>query len=222
VGTGNSLAVSLIVLGAGRQAVETAGYAAEAGLGIAAFLAESAPNHDDARDCGSQAHTFDALADPLLLERLSGAPAICAVGDPTVRARLARRWLELGGDRQFASLVSAHAWLAADVTLGVGVTVAPGAYLNRFARVGDHTLINVGAIISHDVVLGDFVTVSPGSTVGGAVEVGDSTFLGIGCTVRDHVRIGRGAMVGAGAVVVSDVADGVTVMGVPARPRAAR
>jgi serine acetyltransferase len=33
-----------------------------------------------------------------------------------------------------------------------------------------------------------------------------------------RIRIGKDAIVGAGAVVISDVPDGVTVVGVPARP----
>jgi serine acetyltransferase len=37
-----------------------------------------------------------------------------------------------------------------------------------------------------------------------------------------QVRIGRGSIVGAGAVVLDDVAPGSTVVGVPARPIAAR
>jgi acetyltransferase-like isoleucine patch superfamily enzyme len=42
----------------------------------------------------------------------------------------------------------------------------------------------------------------------------------MGALVRDHVAIGIDAVVGMGAVVTADVGDGVTVVGVPARPRA--
>jgi acetyltransferase-like isoleucine patch superfamily enzyme len=41
--------------------------------------------------------------------------------------------------------------------------------------------------------------------------------VGIRAGVRPGVRIGRGCTVGVGAAVVGDVADGLTVVGVPAR-----
>jgi len=45
--------------------------------------------------------------------------------------------------------------------------------------------------------------------------------VGAGAVVIPNVRIGAGALVAAGAVVIGDVAAGVTVLGVPARPRGA-
>ncbi|MBI4678171.1 MAG: bifunctional UDP-N-acetylglucosamine diphosphorylase/glucosamine-1-phosphate N-acetyltransferase GlmU, partial [Elusimicrobia bacterium] len=45
-------------------------------------------------------------------------------------------------------------------------------------------------------------------------------FIGSGTMMVAPVRIGRGASTGAGAVVTRDVPDGVTVVGVPARPLA--
>jgi len=47
--------------------------------------------------------------------------------------------------------------------------------------------------------------------------IGDEAFFGVGCRVLGGIEIGRGALVGANAVVVSDVADGDTVVGIPAR-----
>jgi serine acetyltransferase len=38
--------------------------------------------------------------------------------------------------------------------------------------------------------------------------------------VLPRVKVGSGAVVGAGSIVVQDVAPGVTVFGVPARPYA--
>jgi UDP-perosamine 4-acetyltransferase len=46
--------------------------------------------------------------------------------------------------------------------------------------------------------------------------------LGIGVSVIPGVTIGAGTMVGAGSVVVRDLPDGVTAMGVPARIRERR
>ena len=67
------------------------------------------------------------------------------------------------------------------------------------------------------MVLGEHVHVAPGAMLGGGVRVGPLAHIGLCATVRDHVNIGPGATLGMGAVVVRDVAAGVTVMGVPAR-----
>ncbi|NVB78331.1 MAG: hypothetical protein HOV81_08050, partial [Kofleriaceae bacterium] len=45
------------------------------------------------------------------------------------------------------------------------------------------------------------------------------SYIGLGARVRDHISIGTRATVGMGAVVVGDVGDGETVVGVPARRR---
>ena len=51
------------------------------------------------------------------------------------------------------------------------------------------------------------------------VEVCDGATIGSGAVILGGVRIGREATVGAGAVVSGNVADGATVIGVPARER---
>jgi acetyltransferase-like isoleucine patch superfamily enzyme len=79
-------------------------------------------------------------------------------------------------------------------------------------------IINTGATFYHDCVLGDGVHICPGVHLAGDVQVGELSWLGIGCTVRQGIRIGAGVTVGAGAVVIDDVPDGQTVVGVPARP----
>jgi acetyltransferase-like isoleucine patch superfamily enzyme len=50
------------------------------------------------------------------------------------------------------------------------------------------------------------------------VVIGDDAYIGAQATLMPGVRVGAAAVVGAGAVVTHDVADGVTVAGVPARP----
>jgi acetyltransferase-like isoleucine patch superfamily enzyme len=77
----------------------------------------------------------------------------------------------------------------------------------------------VNASVSHDCRIGDYVTVSPGVTVCGNVTIGEGTMMGAASTVIQNRTIGAWVTVGAGAAVVSDLADGVTAVGVPARPR---
>jgi serine O-acetyltransferase len=64
-------------------------------------------------------------------------------------------------------------------------------------------------VIEHQVTIGAERRASP--------ALGDRVFIGAGAKIIGPVRIGNDAKVGANAVVVNDVGDGETVVGVPAR-----
>ena len=46
--------------------------------------------------------------------------------------------------------------------------------------------------------------------------LGDDIFIGAGARILGAIRIGSNVRIGANAVVVKDVPDGVTAVGVPA------
>lgn len=115
------------------------------------------------------------------------------------------------------ALVHPAAFVSRHVEVGEGTVVFAGAVVNVDARLGRGVIINTGATVDHDCVLGDAVHVSPGANIAGGVRVGHRSWVGIGAAVKQLVSIGDDAVVGAGAAVVSDVGDGVTVVGVPAR-----
>jgi UDP-perosamine 4-acetyltransferase len=116
------------------------------------------------------------------------------------------------------TLVHSSAHVAASATLAAGVQVLPNASVGPNARVGRGGLINTGAIVEHDVIVGDCSVVDPGAVLTGRVKVGPSVEIGSGAVLIPDVEVGGGATVGAGAVVTRAVPDGVTVVGVPARP----
>ncbi|NUT00772.1 MAG: hexapeptide transferase, partial [Sphingomonas sp.] len=71
----------------------------------------------------------------------------------------------------------------------------------------------------HDCDIGRAAHIAPGCALAGCVTVGDRTFLGAGTSVIPGVTIGEDSMIGAGSVVVRDLPDRVTALGVPARVR---
>jgi UDP-perosamine 4-acetyltransferase len=95
--------------------------------------------------------------------------------------------------------------------------ILPRCVINNSATLGANVVLYSGVIVEHDCVINDHAYLSPGVTVCGGAQIGARSFLGASATVLPGVRIGSNVVVGAGAVVTRDVADGVTVMGVPAK-----
>lgn len=100
----------------------------------------------------------------------------------------------------------------AQVSVGDPVVMHPGVYIIHGQVVIDGLVeIHPGAVI------GPFVTVGlrAGNVVGPTIEA--NVTIGTGAKLIGPVRIGAGAKIGANAVVVEDVPEGATVVGIPGR-----
>jgi len=103
-----------------------------------------------------------------------------------------------------------------------------GAVIGRGAQFGPGMVIlhSVGVVINTSVRGGANVIVESGVTIGAekgkSPVLGDRVFIGSGARVIGGVTVGSGARIGANAVVVKDVPDGATAVGVPARVIPAR
>jgi len=147
------------------------------------------------------------------LRRFDGV--VVAIGRNAVRMEKMAFLQEAGA--RMATVVHPAASISDSAHLGAGTVVMAGAVVNADAVVGAGTILNTCCSVDHDCILGNGVHVSPGAHLAGDVRMGDSSWIGIGASVRQGVAIGRSVMVGAGAAVVGDIADNLTVAGVPAR-----
>lgn len=91
--------------------------------------------------------------------------------------------------------------------------IAPSALIDRTFPRGIHIEADVlideeAVVLTHDRVRGLYLH----------TRIGAGTVIGPRAIVLPGVTVGRECFVGAGAVVVRDIADGVMVMGNPARP----
>lgn len=143
---------------------------------------------------------------------------IVGIGDNLRRREIVER-LGAFADGRWQSAIHPSAVVAASAHIGVGSVVMAGAVINPDAVIGNHAIINTGATVDHDCQIGDYVHVAPGVHLAGGVLVGENTLIGIGAAVIPYRSIGASAVIGAGAVVVDDIPDRVTAMGVPARWR---
>ena len=114
-------------------------------------------------------------------------------------------------------LVHPKSMLSEMTEIADGVQVMAGAIIQTNSSIGENTIINTGAIIEHDCKVGNHIQVCPGAVISGGCSIDDGAFIGAGATLIQGVRIGKNAVIAAGSVVLHDVAEGITVKGVPAR-----
>ncbi|WBY02090.1 acetyltransferase [Ramlibacter tataouinensis] len=140
---------------------------------------------------------------------------IVAIGDCDIRWEKHQELVSAGAT--MATIVHPVAWVSPRAKLGAGCVVIAGAVINVDAQVGDACIVNTRATIDHDCVVRDAVHVAPGAHLLGNVNVGARTWVGAGAVIKQGTKVGTGVLVGAGTVVIRQVADGVTVVGNPAR-----
>jgi UDP-perosamine 4-acetyltransferase len=192
-----------------------------AGLHEIAGLTDPRPELHGAEVDGAPVLGDDGILPRLLSEGVGAAAiGVGGTGDNGPRERVFTSVEALGFD--LPPVVSPAAFVAASARLGRGVVVLPAAVVGAGATLGRNVIVNSAAVVEHDCDIGDHVHVASGAILGGHTRVGAGAHVGLGASVRQGIEIGAGALVGAGAVVVSDVAPGTTVLGSPARARAAR
>ena len=123
----------------------------------------------------------------------------------------------------FFQVRAANAIEMDDVQIGEGALISPFVTFTSNIRIGDHFHANLYSYVEHDCVIGNYVTFAPGVRCNGNIHIGDHAYIGAGAVIRQGkpgkpLRIGTGSVIGMGAVVTRDVAEGVTVIGNPARP----
>ena len=199
---------SLVLLGGGGHAAVVAEAARSAGWTLSGYL-DDAQDTEAARHLGLQ--RLGAISD---IERIpSTALGHAAIGD----SKLRRRWLDALGDRAAPAIIHKTAVVSPSASLAQGSFVGPRAVVNAGAVVGRGVIVNTAAIVEHDCVLEAFCHVAPGAAMGGAAVAGEQSTIGLNASVLPGVRIGASATLGAGAVAVTDLPDGATGVGIPAR-----
>ncbi len=100
-----------------------------------------------------------------------------------------------------------------------GIEIHPGAKIGRKLFM-DH---GMGIVIGETATIGDNCTIYHNSTLGGTgkdkykrhPDLGNNVMVGSGAKVLGPIKIGNNVKVGANSVVLKNIPDNVTVVGIP-------
>lgn len=105
------------------------------------------------------------------------------------------------------------------------ILITSGIRLYRETTIGKnfHLIHSGNTSIHPDVVIGDRCGIQQDVTIGsnmgrsGVPTLGNDVYIGVGAKILGDVTIGDGAVVAANSLVIADVPENATAIGVPAR-----
>lgn len=100
-----------------------------------------------------------------------------------------------------------------------GIEIHPGAIIGKGLFI-DH---GYGVVIGETAIIGDNVTMFHGVTLGGTGKekgkrhptIGNNVFIGSGAKILGNIKIEDNVKIGANAVVLKDIKENTTVVGIP-------
>jgi len=112
-------------------------------------------------------------------------------------------------------------WISQTTRFFTGIEIHPGATIGKGLFI-DH---GMGVVIGETAVIGDNCTIYQGVTLGGTGKdkgkrhptLGNNVMVGCGAKILGPFTVGDNSKIAAGAVVLSEVPQNSTCVGVPAR-----
>ncbi len=103
------------------------------------------------------------------------------------------------------------------LTIGEGCIICAGNIITTNITIDDHVILNLACTVGHDAVIGKFSSFMPSCNISGEVTIGESVYCGTGAKISNKINVGNNVVVGAGSVLVDNIPDNVTAVGVPAK-----
>lgn len=164
---------------------------------------------------GSKEDRYLVLGGCEYLKNMGDVYVVCAVGSAKVRKQIIDK---LADSRiKYATLVDPSVIMSKRVHVGEGSIICAGTIITVDVTIGKHVIINLDCTLGHDDIVEDYVTIYPSVNVSGNVRIGQMSELGTGAQIIQGKNIVSKTVLGAGAVVVKDVDECGTYVGVPAR-----
>lgn len=140
---------------------------------------------------------------------------ICYPGVHALALYRVASWLWYNGVPLFPRFLSHLGRFLTGIEIHPGATIGKGVFI-------DH---GMGVVIGETAIIGDYCLIYQNTTLGGTGKqtgkrhptLGDNVVVGAGAKVLGNINIGNDVRIGAGSIVLRDVPDDCTVVGIPGR-----
>lgn len=140
----------------------------------------------------------------------------CAIANGEIKERI-WNYLSQNANIHAATLIDPTAIIGKECTVGEGSIICAGTVLTVNVHLGKCCIVNLNCTLGHDAVLSDFCTLHPSCNISGKVVVGKCVLMGVGTKIIQGLRIAADTTLGAGAVVIRNISESGTYVGVPVK-----
>lgn len=193
----------LVIIGASGHGKVVSDIAIQNGYKDIIFL----DDNENIKECAG----FKVAGKCMEYSRILNSDYFVAIGNAEIRKQIQEKLPNV------TTLIHPKAVIGRGVTIGCGTVVMAGAVINSGCIIGRGCIVNTSSSVDHDCKIEDFVHISIGCHIAGTVSVGKKTWIGAGTVVSNNIHICDNCMIGAGAVVIKDIDEPGTYIGVPAK-----
>ncbi len=139
---------------------------------------------------------------------------VVAIGDSITRKKVVD---SLPENTEYATLIHPTAVMSDWNTIGEGGIITAGVIITCNVKIGNHAQLNLYTTIGHDCEAGDYFTTAPSCNISGSCKFGDGVFIGTNASIKQGVEICNNVTIGMGGVVVKDIIEEGTYVGMPVK-----
>lgn len=202
---------NLILIGGGGHCKSVIDVAESAGYKILGIL-------DRPEEVGKKVLAYEVIGIdddiPYYVDKAEFVITVGFIKNPSLRIKLYNKVLEAGG--KLATLVASTAYVSKYARIGQGTVVMHQAFVNAGAEIGENVIVNTFANIEHDAYIGNQCHISTGVMVNGDCKVSDNCFIGSQSVLSNGISICSDVVIGAGSFVRKSIQKAGIYSGNPA------
>ena len=172
---------------------------------------------DNEKILGTNINGFPVVGNTeYLIEQNKNINVVIAIGNPIIRKKIYDK-LSQSNMINFPNIIAKDVRISNTNQLGIGNIICTHNVLTTNITLGNFNHINLSCTVGHDAIIEDFSTVYPGVNISGNTRIKSFVEVGTGTKIIQGKTINENIIIGAGSVVVKDLKDTGTYVGIPVK-----